>query len=70
MHKYLFKVFYNRINKEKYNMQICQHNVYYKNVIIMKNIIILKETKEKKKAASKYFRHNCASKYVSNIRSY
>lgn len=48
IHKYLFKIFYNKINKEKYNLQICQYNIHYKNVIIMRNIIILKKIKRKK----------------------
>ena len=47
MHKYLLKTFYNKINKKEYKLQIWQHNVQHTNIIAMKDIIILKKTKEK-----------------------
>ena len=46
-YKYIFKVFYNRINKKKYESQIWQHNVRHTNIIAMKNVIILEKTREK-----------------------
>lgn len=49
IHKYFFKNFNNKINKKKYNLQIFQHNVHYTNKIIIKDVIILEKTKEKKK---------------------
>ena len=48
-HKYLFKVFYNRTNKKKYNSQIWQHNIRHTNIIAMKDVIIIEGTREKKK---------------------
>lgn len=41
VHKYLLKVFYNKTNKKEYKLQICQHNVWYTNIIAMKDIVIL-----------------------------
>lgn len=38
-HKYLLKVFYNKINKKRYNIQIWQYNICHTNVIAIKNII-------------------------------
>lgn len=46
--KYLFKAFYNKTNKKKYNLQIWQNNICYTNIIIIKNVIILIKTREKK----------------------
>lgn len=40
MHKYLLKAFYNKINKKEYDLQICQHNICYTNIIAIKDIII------------------------------
>lgn len=48
-YKYFFKIFYNRTNKKKYNLQIWQYNVHHINIIVMKNIIILKKAREKEK---------------------
>lgn len=49
MYKYFFKVFYNKINKKEYNLQIWQYNIYYTNIIIIKDVIILEKTKKKEK---------------------
>lgn len=38
--KYLFKAFYNRINKKKYNSQIRKHNIYHTNIVMMKDMIV------------------------------
>ena len=47
-YKYIFKTIYNKTSKKRYNSQICQHNVCNTNIIVMKDIIILEKTKEKK----------------------
>ena len=47
-HKYLFKTFYNRINKKEYNSQIWQYNVRNTNIIAMKDMIIKEKAGEKK----------------------
>ena len=39
-HKYLLKMFYNKTNKKKYNLQIGQHNVRHTNIITIKDVII------------------------------
>ena len=39
-HKYLFKTFYNRTNKKKYNLQIWYYNICYTNIIAMKDVIV------------------------------
>ena len=46
-HKYFLKAFYNRTNKKEYNAQIWQHNICHINVIVMKDVIILKKALEK-----------------------
>lgn len=45
-HKYFLKVLDNKIDKKEYNLQIWQHNVYYINIITMKNLIILEKVKK------------------------
>lgn len=42
-------MFYNSTNKKEYNLQIWQHNLYYQNIIAIKDMFILKKTREKKK---------------------
>lgn len=49
VYKYLLKVFYNRTNKKMYKLQIWQYNVQHTNITEMKNVIIIKKTKEKKR---------------------
>lgn len=49
MHQNFFKVFYNKLNKKRYNLQIQQYNIYYNNTVIIKDIIILKKVKKKEK---------------------
>lgn len=49
MHKYLLKFLYNKTNKKEYKLQIWQNNISYINMIEMKDIIILENTREKKK---------------------
>lgn len=49
LYKYFFKAFYNRMNKKKQNLEIQQHNIYQTNIIVIKDIIILKKTRENKK---------------------
>ena len=44
-HKYFLKAFYNKTNKKEYNLQICQHNVCYTNIIAIKDRIILEKVK-------------------------
>ena len=46
-HKYLFKAFYNRTNKKKYDVQIRQYNVRHTNVIAMKDVVISQKAWEK-----------------------
>lgn len=46
-HKYLFKVFYNKINKKKYNFQIWLYSIRHTDIIVIKDIIILEKTREK-----------------------
>lgn len=46
--KYFLKAFQNKINKKEYNLQIWQHNVSYTNIIVIKDMIILKRIREKK----------------------
>lgn len=43
MNKYFLKVFYNRINKKEYDLQIQQYNIYHINIIKIKNIIVVAE---------------------------
>ena len=45
-HKYFLKALYNRTYKKEYKLQIQQHNVWYTNIILMKDMIILKKTRE------------------------
>lgn len=49
MYKYLFKLFNNKINKKKYNLQIWQYNTNYTIIIILKDVIILEKIRGKKK---------------------
>ena len=48
MYKYLFKIFYNTINKKEYDSSILQYNIYHINIIAIKNVIILEKIKKKK----------------------
>lgn len=43
MYKYLFKTFYNRINKKEYNLQTWEYYIYYINIIAMKKVITVAE---------------------------
>ena len=47
MYKYLFKAFYNKINKKEYNLQIWQYNVRYINILVIKDMIISEKAKKK-----------------------
>ena len=47
MYKNFLKTFYNRTNKKKYKLQIWQYNVWYINIIAIKNVIISEKTREK-----------------------
>lgn len=47
-YNYFFKAFYSKKNKKRYKSQIWQHKIYYTNIIIQKNIIILKKDKKNK----------------------
>lgn len=42
-YKYYLKAFYNRTIKKDYNLPIRQYNIWYTNLIIIKDIIILAE---------------------------
>lgn len=46
---YFFKAFYNKMNKKMYNLQISQYNMYYTNVVVIKDVIILKKARRKEK---------------------
>lgn len=52
MHKYFFKVFYKKNNKQLYKLQILEYNIYYMNIIVIQNTIpiakILVESIKKK----------------------
>lgn len=48
-HIFLLKVFYNKTNKKEYDLQIWKHYIYNTNIIVIKNIIILKKFKEQEK---------------------
>lgn len=45
-HKYLFKAFYGRTNKNKYKLQILVYNKYYINIITMQNTISITKVLE------------------------
>lgn len=47
--KYLLKVFYYKINKKEYNLQICQYNICHINRIVMKDIIATAKKSRKNK---------------------
>lgn len=49
-YRYFLKAFYDKTNKKEYKSQIWQHNICHTNIIAMKNLIILKKTKEKKRS--------------------
>ena len=51
-YRYFLKVFYDKTNKKEYKLQIWQHNICHTNIIVMKNLIILKKAKEKKRSNS------------------
>ena len=40
-HKHLFKAFYRRTNKKKYELQILEHNICHTNVIAMQDVILV-----------------------------
>lgn len=48
-HKYLLKTFNNRSNKKEYNSQIQEHNVYYINIIVIKDMVVVIERDGKNK---------------------
>ena len=41
VYKYLLKVFYRRINKKEYKLQIFEHNIRHINIIAMQNAILI-----------------------------
>lgn len=41
VYKYLFKTFYRKTNKKKYKLQILKYNIYYTNIIVMQNVILV-----------------------------
>lgn len=41
VYKYSLNTFYKRINKKKYELQILEANIYYTNIILMQNIILI-----------------------------
>lgn len=49
MHKYFFKVFYNKTNKKKYNLQIRQYNVRHTSIIAIRDVIISEKNRKRKK---------------------
>ncbi len=40
-HKYLFRAFYSRTNKKKYELQILKHNIRHTNGIAMQDFILM-----------------------------
>ena len=66
MHKYLLKSFYKKTNKKKYNLLIWQYNVYYTNIITIKDMIISKKIKGKKRL-SKYIENTTALAKVAQV---
>lgn len=48
-YKYFLQVFYNKINKKEYDLQIRQHNVHHTNIVAMKDVIILEKSRKKEK---------------------
>ena len=48
-YKYFIKVFYNKINKKEYKLQIRQYNIYHTNIIAMKDLVIEKKAREKER---------------------
>lgn len=40
-YQYFVKTFYRRINKKKYKLQNLKHNIYYNNIIVIQNIILM-----------------------------
>ena len=42
-------MFYKKINKKEYNVKILRHTINYTNIIAIKNVIIYKKTREKKR---------------------
>lgn len=48
-YKYIFKAFYNKTNKKKYNLQILWNNIHHINIIAMKDVIIVAEKSGKNK---------------------
>lgn len=49
IYKYLFKVFHNKTNKKKFELQIQQHNVHFINIIIIKDIVAAAKRDRKNK---------------------
>ena len=48
-YKYFLKAFYNKINKKEYNLQIWQYNIRHKNIIVMKDVIVVAEKSRENK---------------------
>ena len=48
MHKELLEVFYNKINKKEYDLQIWLYNIHYTNIIAIKDVFISEQIREKK----------------------
>lgn len=41
VYKYLFKAFYKKINKKKYESEILEYNICHTNVIAIQNVILI-----------------------------
>lgn len=41
VHKYLLKAFYRQTNKKEYKSQILEYNIYYTNVIVIEDVILI-----------------------------
>ena len=45
--KYLLKIFYNKINKKEYDLLIWQYNIRYINIIVIKDVFIKENARDK-----------------------
>ena len=66
-HKYLFKTFYNKTNKKKYDVQIWQHNIRHTNIITIKDVIIEQKTREKKRLSESIVDTNALAKVSQTL---
>lgn len=68
-HKYYLKVFYNKINKKEYNLQIQYYNIYYTNIMAIKSIIILEKARKEEMLSSEDIANIIVSAKVAQVLS-